>query len=52
MSLRRFQSKDRLIGDGDVRFVGGKYPNLWFMAANHLMTGAAILALFGVKSTR
>jgi hypothetical protein len=23
---------------GDVRFVGGQYPSLWFIAANHVMT--------------
>jgi hypothetical protein len=23
---------------GDFRFAAGKYPNLWFIAANHIMT--------------
>ncbi len=40
---------DRNLELGDVRFIGGKYPNLWFMAANHLMTGETFLALLGIK---
>jgi hypothetical protein len=28
---------------GDLRFVGGHYPNLWFMAANHVMAFEAVL---------
>jgi hypothetical protein len=41
---------DRNLELGDVRFIRGHYPNLWFMAANHLMTAEAILALIGRKS--
>jgi hypothetical protein len=36
---------DRNSEIGDVRFIGGKYPNLWFMAANHLMTGEVLWQL-------
>jgi hypothetical protein len=43
---------DRNLELGDVRFIGGHYPNLWFMAANHLMTGETLLALLGVKWAR
>jgi hypothetical protein len=27
---------------GDVRFIGGKFPNLWFIAANHILTASLI----------
>lgn len=27
---------------GDVRFVTGKFPNLWFIAANHILTATLL----------
>jgi hypothetical protein len=27
---------------GDVRFIGSKFPNLWFIAANHVLTASLI----------
>lgn len=34
---------------GDVRFVGGHYPGLWFIWANHLMTAQALWDLITFK---
>lgn len=27
---------------GDIRFLGGKFPNLWFIAANHVLTASVL----------
>ncbi len=33
---------DRNPDIGDIRFIGGKFPNLWFIAANHVLTASLI----------
>jgi hypothetical protein len=33
---------DRNAELGDLRFVGGKFPNLWFIAANHVLTASLL----------
>jgi hypothetical protein len=34
---------------GDVRFVGGDYPGLWFIAANHIMTAQVLWGIVSLK---
>ena len=33
---------DRNLEIGDIRFVTGKFPNLWFIAANHILTASLL----------
>jgi hypothetical protein len=33
---------DRNRDIGDVRFINGKFPNLWFIAANHILTASLL----------
>lgn len=43
---------DRNLDLGDVRVIGGDYPNLWFMAANHLMTVTVLWRLLTLRDIR
>jgi hypothetical protein len=37
---------------GDVRVLRSDYPNIWFIAANHIMTWDALLSVVGWKRRR